>query len=465
MVHQAHEALRKSGLDGHVDVRVMDSEHLEFAADSFDVVLCSFGVAFFPRPERAAEEFVRVVGPSGLVGVSSWVDEDERWNWEDELLAGLDVPRRAVAQAFDQPRDLNGSLLTPDSTRSTRTWSTMRSCSPPRTNGGSGSGPTAFGAYSSRSTMRPATPTAQRRSTRCSRSANGEAFPCASPLLRVRPQVQLTCRRPMASSCHVCCAVARSDTGSADTIDPFGPPEHLEPALRTDVTPGQVEEASPRPPCTTGPRKSRPPAGNDLDVDLPRAPRARPPGRAGPARGVPGARRARCPCRAVRTAERPTRQVHPGDRHVHAVHDAPRVSPTRFRTAATPARWPSSVCRPGCASDEDGRCGSAARRPRSSRKRSPSTSSSKTPSITSTSSSPGCSMARCAAVGPGLDLGHRAGHEEASVGAGDAGQVDALVRGEDRPAGVGRDERHRPVLGLVLVDEVRRPAGSARRPS
>jgi ubiquinone/menaquinone biosynthesis C-methylase UbiE len=72
MVRQADDALRASALDGQVEVRVMDAERLEFAADSFDVVLCSFGGFFFPRPERAAEEFVRVVVPGGLVGVSSW---------------------------------------------------------------------------------------------------------------------------------------------------------------------------------------------------------------------------------------------------------------------------------------------------------------------------------------------------------------------------------------------------------
>ncbi|MGH9276125.1 MAG: hypothetical protein ACRDZU_15895, partial [Acidimicrobiales bacterium] len=36
--------------------------------------------------------------------------EDERWAWEDELLADVDVRRRAVHRSFDRPADLEGLL-------------------------------------------------------------------------------------------------------------------------------------------------------------------------------------------------------------------------------------------------------------------------------------------------------------------------------------------------------------------
>ncbi len=106
MVDQARHAIGAAGLDDRVEVRTMDAERLEFAPDSFDAVLCSFGLVFFPLPAQAVEEFVRVVVPGGVVGVSSWGADDERWAWDDDLLAGLEVPRRALAHPFDQPADI-----------------------------------------------------------------------------------------------------------------------------------------------------------------------------------------------------------------------------------------------------------------------------------------------------------------------------------------------------------------------
>ena len=109
MIHLARDALGRAGR-GAADLQVMDAEHPEFSDDSFDVVLCSFGVFFFPAPEHAASEFARVLVPGGTVGLSSWTDEDARWSWEDELLGGLNVARRAVSRAFDDTEDLERLL-------------------------------------------------------------------------------------------------------------------------------------------------------------------------------------------------------------------------------------------------------------------------------------------------------------------------------------------------------------------
>lgn len=110
MVNQARDAVGAAGFDPRVDVRVMDAEYLELDANSFDVVLCAFGVFFFPHPEQAAAEMTRVVAPGGVVGLSSWADEDERWAWDDGLLADLVVSRRAISQPFDQASDLERLL-------------------------------------------------------------------------------------------------------------------------------------------------------------------------------------------------------------------------------------------------------------------------------------------------------------------------------------------------------------------
>ena len=99
MVRLAREALADAGVAA--DVRVMDAEHLEFPASTFTVVLCAFGVFFLPDAARAVAEIRRVLVPGGVVGVSTWGEEDRRWAWENDVFAVIDVPRRAVVQPFD----------------------------------------------------------------------------------------------------------------------------------------------------------------------------------------------------------------------------------------------------------------------------------------------------------------------------------------------------------------------------
>lgn len=53
-----------------IDARVMDAEALDFADDSFDAVLCGFGLFFCPDPVTAARGFRRVVRPGGPVACS-----------------------------------------------------------------------------------------------------------------------------------------------------------------------------------------------------------------------------------------------------------------------------------------------------------------------------------------------------------------------------------------------------------
>lgn len=109
MIHRARDALSRARL-GAAELRVMDAEHLEFSDGLFDVVLCSFGVFFFPEPEQAASEFLRVLAPGGTVGLSSWAGDDERWSWEQELLGGVNVERRAVSCTFAESADLESLL-------------------------------------------------------------------------------------------------------------------------------------------------------------------------------------------------------------------------------------------------------------------------------------------------------------------------------------------------------------------
>jgi ubiquinone/menaquinone biosynthesis C-methylase UbiE len=108
MVRLARDALAEAGVEA--DARVMDAEDLEFPASTFTVVLCAFGLFFLPDAERAVAEFRRVLVPGGVLGVSTWGEEDRRWAWENDVFADIDVPRRAVVQPFDTPELVAGLL-------------------------------------------------------------------------------------------------------------------------------------------------------------------------------------------------------------------------------------------------------------------------------------------------------------------------------------------------------------------
>jgi ubiquinone/menaquinone biosynthesis C-methylase UbiE len=56
----------------NAEVKVGDAENLEFPAETFDRVLCGFGLMFFPDQDRALREFRRVLKPDGKLGLSTW---------------------------------------------------------------------------------------------------------------------------------------------------------------------------------------------------------------------------------------------------------------------------------------------------------------------------------------------------------------------------------------------------------
>ena len=110
MIELAKEDLAAAGVT-EVDLRVMDAEHLDFPDARFDVVTAAFALFFLPDPARAAAEFRRVLRPGGVLGVSTWGDEDERWAFEDDLLPTADSPRvRALQQPFSRPEEVTELL-------------------------------------------------------------------------------------------------------------------------------------------------------------------------------------------------------------------------------------------------------------------------------------------------------------------------------------------------------------------
>jgi ubiquinone/menaquinone biosynthesis C-methylase UbiE len=110
MVREAQAEADRRGL-ATVEATVMDAEQLDFPDESFDRVLCAFSLFFFPDPERALEEFHRVLRPGGTVALSSWRMRDRRWAWWPELLKefGVEV-RQLMTRSFDDPADTEAAL-------------------------------------------------------------------------------------------------------------------------------------------------------------------------------------------------------------------------------------------------------------------------------------------------------------------------------------------------------------------
>jgi O-methyltransferase/aklanonic acid methyltransferase len=110
MIELAEADLRAAGV-AEADLRVMDAEHLQFPDARYDVLTAAFALFFLPDPARAAAEFHRVLRPDGVVAVSTWSNEDERWSFEDDLLASAESPRRrALQQPFDRVEDVTDLL-------------------------------------------------------------------------------------------------------------------------------------------------------------------------------------------------------------------------------------------------------------------------------------------------------------------------------------------------------------------
>lgn len=76
MLRKAHQRVARLNLNHVEKLAVMDAEHLDFPDASFDVVVAQYVVTAVPHPERALDEFVRVVKPGGEIIITSRVGAD-----------------------------------------------------------------------------------------------------------------------------------------------------------------------------------------------------------------------------------------------------------------------------------------------------------------------------------------------------------------------------------------------------
>lgn len=65
-------AARKFGPDESVELKQADATNLPFADESFNAVVCQFGLMFVPDKERAIREAYRVLKPGGTFLFSVW---------------------------------------------------------------------------------------------------------------------------------------------------------------------------------------------------------------------------------------------------------------------------------------------------------------------------------------------------------------------------------------------------------
>jgi ubiquinone/menaquinone biosynthesis C-methylase UbiE len=105
MVRETSAEIARAGWR-HVEMRRMDAEQLDFPDAAFDRVLSGFSLWFFPHPDAALREFIRVLKPGGVLGLSTWAEGDP-----------AQVFARKLLRTFLPPGVSAGTAAKPDAVR------------------------------------------------------------------------------------------------------------------------------------------------------------------------------------------------------------------------------------------------------------------------------------------------------------------------------------------------------------
>ena len=105
MARETDAEIQRRGLT-QAEARQMDAENLTFPDSSFDFVLCGFSLQFLPHLDRALSEFKRVLKPGGRVAVTTWGEDDERWDWYADLREAYGAVMRLGSQSLEKPEDI-----------------------------------------------------------------------------------------------------------------------------------------------------------------------------------------------------------------------------------------------------------------------------------------------------------------------------------------------------------------------
>jgi ubiquinone/menaquinone biosynthesis C-methylase UbiE len=109
MAKETDQEIQRRGLK-QADARQMDAEHLSFPDACFDFVLCGFSLQFFPHLEQALSEFHRVLKPGGKLAVTTWGEDDPRWDWYVDLRHAYGAVLRLGSQSLEKPEEVQGWL-------------------------------------------------------------------------------------------------------------------------------------------------------------------------------------------------------------------------------------------------------------------------------------------------------------------------------------------------------------------
>jgi ubiquinone/menaquinone biosynthesis C-methylase UbiE len=91
MVRLTRAQAEREGL-GNVSVAVMDASSPTLPEHGFDVVASSLVLFFLPDPDTALARWLRLVGPGGRMGISTFGPQDEVWAAIDDLFTGYLPP-------------------------------------------------------------------------------------------------------------------------------------------------------------------------------------------------------------------------------------------------------------------------------------------------------------------------------------------------------------------------------------
>src|SRR5699024_16676 len=71
MIEEARSRAADQGVK-NITFKQIDAEALDLPDDSFDLIICSLGLMYYPYPEKALSEMVRVLKPGGRAVVLVW---------------------------------------------------------------------------------------------------------------------------------------------------------------------------------------------------------------------------------------------------------------------------------------------------------------------------------------------------------------------------------------------------------